>query len=63
MLLTNAQEGKSDKVQNFNREYLVKDEYSEVDNQQHNVVESGGIHWLKSSIHVLFNMTGAPAWT
>jgi hypothetical protein len=26
-------------------------------------VESGGIRWLKSAIHVLLDMTGAPAWT
>ena len=54
---------KSAKVREFNREYLVKDEFSEVDNQQQNVVESGGICWLKAAMHVLLNMTGAPAWT
>ena len=60
----NAQELKSNKVLDFNREhFLIKDEFSEVENQQQNVVESGGIRWLKSAIHVLLDMTGAPAWT
>ena len=63
LLYDNAQEGKSDKVRDFNCEYLVRDEFSEVDNQQQNVVESGGIRWMKSAIHVLLDMTGAPAWT
>jgi len=59
----NAQELKSNKVLDFNREHLIRDEFSEVENQQQNVVESGGIRWLKSAIHVLLDMTGAPAWT
>jgi hypothetical protein len=54
---------KSSKVLDFNREHLIKDEFSEVENQQQNVVERGGIRWLKSAIHVLLGMTGAPAWT
>jgi hypothetical protein len=51
----------SNKVLYFNREHLIKDEFSEVENQQQNVVESGGIRWLKSAIHVFLDMTGAPA--
>ena len=34
---------KSDKVLEFNRTYLVRDEFSEVDNQQQNPVETGAI--------------------
>jgi hypothetical protein len=59
----NAQELKSNKVLDFNREHLIRDEFSEVENQQQNVVESGGIRWSKSAIHVLLDMTGVPAWT
>jgi hypothetical protein len=58
----NAQELKSNRVLDFNREHLIKDEFLEVEDQQQNVVESGGIRWLKSAIHVLLDMTGAPAW-
>jgi hypothetical protein len=47
----------------INREHLIRDGFAEVENQQQNVVESGGIHWLKSAIHVLLDMTGAPACT
>jgi hypothetical protein len=54
---------KSNKVLDFYREHLIKDEFSEVENQQQNVVESGGTRWLKSAIHVLLDITGAPAWT
>ena len=39
----NAMEMKSEKVLAFQREYLIKDEFSEVNNQQQNVVERGGI--------------------
>jgi hypothetical protein len=58
----NAKENKSNKVRDFNRENLVRDEFSEVDNQQQNVVESGGIRWLKAATHILLDQTGAPAW-
>ena len=59
----NAGENHSGKVTQFNREFIVKDEFSEVENQQQNTVETGGIRWLKSALHVLLDMTGAPAWT
>jgi hypothetical protein len=59
----NAQELQSNKVRDFHREYLIRDEFSEVDNQQQNVVETGGIRWLKAAIHVLLDMTGSPSWT
>lgn len=52
----NAGECHNEKLINFNREYLVKDEFSEAYNQQQNPVESGGIRWLKSAIHVLLDM-------
>ena len=55
-------EMKSEKVLAFHREYLIKDEFSEVNNQQQNVVETGGIRWLKSATHVLLDMTNAPAF-
>jgi hypothetical protein len=59
----NAGEANSDKVKDFNREHLVKDQFSEVDNQQQNVCESGGVRWMKAALHVLLDMTGAPVWT
>ena len=59
----NATESKSKKVLDFNRQYIIQDQWSEVDNQQQNLVESGGIRWLKSAVHVLQDMTGAPPWT
>ena len=58
----NAMEMKSEKVLAFQREYLIKDEFSEVNNQQQNVVETGGIQWLKSATHVLLDMTNVPAF-
>ena len=54
---------KSNKVREFNREHIVKDQFSEVENQQQNPVESGAIHWLKSASHVLLDTTGAPDFT
>ena len=39
----NAKELKSNKVQDFHREYLIRDEFSEVNNQQQNVVKYSGI--------------------
>ena len=39
----NSPDLKSDKVLEFNRTYLVRDEFSEVDNQQQNPVETGAI--------------------
>ena len=53
---------KSAKVLKFNWTYLVRDEFSEVDNQQQNFVETGGIYWLKMALYVLLDVTGTPAW-
>lgn len=53
---------KSKAVTNFNCEHLVKDVFSEAFHQHQNPVKSGAICWLKSSLKILLNMTGAPEW-
>ena len=60
----NHAEGKNDKVLALNRQLLVKEQFSEVDNQQQNKVETGAIRWLKVATHILLDMTNAPdfAW-
>ena len=40
------------KVLDFNCMHLVKDEFSEIDNQQQNTIKMGGIRWLKLALHV-----------
>ena len=60
----NTQEGKSGKVLEFNCKHLVKDELSEINSQQQNTLEMGGIIWLKAALNVIQDMTTAPdmAW-
>ena len=58
----NAQEQKSQKVTDFNRDHLVADRFSEVNNQQQNPVESGVVKWLKLTIRKMLGITGAPEW-
>ena len=53
----------SKKVINFNWEHLVQDVFSEAFYQHQNPVKLGAIQWLKSSLKILLNMTGAPEWT
>ena len=59
----NAKTMCSKKVINFNQEHLVQDVFSEAFHQHQNPVELGAIQWLKSSLKILLNMTGAPKWT
>ena len=54
----------SDNVMDIQRELYIKDQFSEVENQWQNPVESQAIKWLKHSSHTLLDRTGAPdtAW-
>ena len=56
----NAQLERSEKVKEIQREMYIKDEFSEPDNQQQNLVEGGAIKWLKQATHTLLDRTGAP---
>ena len=56
----NAKEEQSEEIGGIQRQYLIKDQFSEPHNQQQNPVESGAIRWIKSMVHVLLDHTGAP---
>ena len=43
----------------FNKNHIIKDQFSEVKNQQQNYVVLGAIQWLKSASYVLLNNTDA----
>ena len=60
----NAPAQVSEAVYEINREFVVKDQYSEPHNQHQNPVEGGAIKWLKGAVHGLLDFTGAPdqAW-
>src|SRR5687768_6357312 len=60
----NAQEEKSEQVIDINREYMVKDEFTEPYHPQQNPVETSAIRYLKSQVQFLLDTTGAPdsAW-
>ncbi len=47
-------------MQEINREFMVKDQYTEPYHPQQNLVESSAIRYLKGQTHVLLDMTGAP---
>jgi hypothetical protein len=50
----------SRKVTEMNRDYLVKDEWSEAHYQNQNPVESRAIKWLKESAHTLMDRKNVP---
>ena len=58
----NAPEEQSQAVTTMNRKYLIKDEYSETDNQQQNPVELNAIKWLKKHVQLLLDRTNAPSF-
>jgi len=60
----NAQEEKGEQVIDINREYMIKDEFTEPYHPQQNPVETSAIRYLKSQVQVLLDTTGAPdsAW-
>ena len=57
----NANEEDSDAVKRLNRQYLVKDEYTEPYHPQQNPVELNAIQWLKKHTQLLLDRTNAPA--
>src|SRR5687767_5018070 len=60
----NAKEEQSETITEINREYMIKDQFTEPYHPQQNPVESNAIRYLKNQIHVLLDRTGAPdtAW-
>src|SRR5687767_4121920 len=60
----NAREEQSETIMEINREYMIKDQYTEPYHPQQNPVESNAIRYLKNQIHLLLDRTGAPdsAW-
>src|SRR5687767_15242232 len=60
----NAKEEQSEAIMEINREYMIKDQYTEPYHPQQNPVESNAIRYLKNQIHLLLDRTGAPdsAW-
>ena len=59
-----GKEQQSDAVKQIHRDFFIKDQFSEVNHQKQNPVESVAIRWLKNASHVLLDRTGAPdsAW-
>ena len=56
----NAKEEQSEIVQEINREFIIKDQYTELYHPQQKSVESSAIKYLKGQIHALLDRTGAP---
>ena len=56
----NAKEEQSEEVKSINREFLIKDQYTEPYHPQQNPVESNAIRYLKGQISALLDITGAP---
>ena len=57
----NANEEDSEAVKRLNRQYLVKDEFTEPGHPQQNPVEMNAIKWLKTHVQILLDRTNAPA--
>ena len=57
-------EEQSEEVTNINRDYMIKDQFTEPYHPQQNPVESSAIRYLKSHVQLLLDNTGAPdsAW-
>ena len=60
--IDNAPEEHSHIITTTNRKYLIKDEYSEADNQQQNPVELNAVKWLKKHTQLLLDRTNAPSF-
>ena len=56
----NAKEEQCEIVQEINREFVIKDQYTEPYHPQQNPVESSAIRYLKGQIHTFLDRTGAP---
>ena len=56
----NAREEQSEIVKDINREYMIKDHYTEPYHPQQNPVESSAIRYLKSQVQIVLDKTGAP---
>src|SRR5688572_21909453 len=56
----NAREERSEQVVDINREFMIKDQFTEPYHPQQNPVETGAIRYLKSQVQVLLDNTGAP---
>ena len=56
----NAKEEQSEEVQDINREYMIKDQYTEPYHPQQNPVESSAIRYLKGQVQIVLDQTGAP---
>src|SRR5688500_491134 len=59
----NAKKEQSEVIKDINREYMIKDQYTEPYHPQQNPVESSAIRYLKSQVQVLLDNTGAPDYT
>ena len=55
----NAKEEQSELVKDINREFMVKDQYTEPYHPQQNPVESSAIRYIKSQVSVLLDRIGA----
>ncbi len=56
----NAKEEQSEAVKDINREFIIKDQYTEPYHPQQNPVESNAIRYLKGQVSHLLDKTGAP---
>ena len=56
----NAKEEQSEEVKEINREFLIKDQYTEPYHPQQNPVEAMAIRYIKGQISALLDITGAP---
>ena len=56
----NAREEQSEEVKEINKEFIIKDQFTEPYHPQQNPVESCAIRYLKSQISILLDITGAP---
>ena len=56
----NAKEEQSEVVKDINREFMIKDQYTEPYHPQQNPVETSAIRYLKGQIQIVLDQTGAP---
>ena len=56
----NAREEQSELVMDINREFMIKDQYTEPYHPQQNPVESSAIRYLKGQVMIVLDQTGAP---
>ena len=56
----NVTEQKSEEVMDINREYLIRDEFTEPYHPQQNKVETNAIRYLQHQVPLLLDKTGAP---